>query len=33
MFGFERGVSRAPFGGRGEGSPFLVYPLPLEEGV
>jgi hypothetical protein len=26
MFGSERGVSGASFGGRGLGSPFLVYP-------
>jgi len=34
MFGSEGGVSGAPLGGRGFGSPFLVYPpLPLGWGV
>ena len=32
LFGSERGVSGASFGGRGVGSPFLAYPLPLGEG-
>jgi hypothetical protein len=33
MIGYERGVSGAPFGEVGVGSPFLVYPpSPLNEG-
>jgi len=28
MIGSKKGVSGAPFGGRGVGSPFLVYPPP-----
>ena len=32
MIGSERGVSGAPLGGRGFGSPFFVYP-PLDGDV
>ena len=33
MFGSEGGVSGVPLGGRGFGSPFLVYPSPPGLGV